>query len=99
MINPPATKSFVVFKSVVVKDSSGFLVMNKPSADVTVQPLFAANILTYSLKQDKLDFNTKAKYTLSFKTTNPISNDGNIVVTWPVQVTKPLTNPSCSISA
>ena len=89
MINPPATKSYTVFTSVVVKDSSGSLVMNKPSASVNVQPLFAANILTYSLKQDKLDFNTKTKYTISFKTSNPITQTGSIVVTWPVQVTKP----------
>jgi hypothetical protein len=65
-------------------------VMSKPSSlSVTVQPLFAANILTYSLKQDRLDFNTKTKYTLSFKTSNPIAQTGSIVVTWPVQVTKP----------
>ena len=74
--------------------------MSKPSSVVVaVQPLFAANILTYSLKQDRLDFNTKTKYTISFKTSNPISQTGAIVVTWPVQVTKPTSAPSCTINA
>lgn len=34
VINPPATKSYTVLSNVVIRDSSGFSVMNKPSTVV-----------------------------------------------------------------
>jgi hypothetical protein len=41
-----------------------------------------------------------AVYTITFQTTNPISNSGSIVITWPIQVTLPSDGSSvqCSVT-
>lgn len=55
------------------------------------------DITLYSLNNVKTDHGVKAVYTIQFKPINPISNRGSLVLTWPLQVTKPTTNPTVTI--